>query len=190
MQEQLVAEGRLGKKSGSGVYDWSSQPPTPTIQPGHEASTIPLDMTHSLARMTSRIEVECENPIQRIVFARILFAVMNEALWARHDGVAEANDIDTAMRYGVNYPRGPFEWMDEIGPELVMDTMNSLESMTGEGAFHHPITRRCEKPLTSNFSVGMLARWNLKNHNSDRTPTPPRSTWVVMAAMASIYPLT
>ena len=138
IQEQLVAEGRLGKKSGSGVYDWSSQPPTPTIQPGHEASTIPgLDMT-SIMRMTSRIEVECENPIQRIVFARILFAVMNEALWARHDGVAEATDIDTEMRYGVNYPRGPCEWMDEIGPELVMDTMKSLESMTGEGRFITP----------------------------------------------------
>ncbi len=63
---------------------------------------------------------------------------MNEALWARHDGVAEEADIDTAMRYGVNYPRGLFEWMDEIGQELVEETMNSLESMTGEGRFITP----------------------------------------------------
>jgi 3-hydroxybutyryl-CoA dehydrogenase len=33
-------------------------------------------------------------------------------------GVAQREDIDTAMRYGVNYPRGPFEWMRLIGPDL------------------------------------------------------------------------
>ena len=138
MQEQLVTEGRLGKKSGSGVYDWSVKPPVPTIHPNLEApTTTGLDMT-SIMRMTDRINVASGNPIQQLVFARILFAVMNEALWARHDGVAEEADIDTAMRYGVNYPRGLFEWMDEIGQELVEETMNSLESMTGEGRFITP----------------------------------------------------
>ena len=138
VQEQLVAEGRLGKKSGSGVYDWSTEPPSPTIQPSHEASTIPgFDMS-SVMKMTNQINASCENPIQQIVFARILFAVLNEALWARHDGVAEATDIDTAMQYGVNYPMGPFKWMEEIGPDLVKETMKSLESMTGDGRFITP----------------------------------------------------
>ncbi len=138
MQEQLVAEGRLGKKSGAGVYDWTTEPPTPTIQSGHEASIVPgLDMT-TIMKMANQIDISCENPIQMVVFARILFAIFNEALWAQHDGVAEAHDIDTAMQYGVNYPQGPFKWMDGIGNDLVMETMKSLESMTADGRFTTP----------------------------------------------------
>lgn len=92
----------------------------------------------TIMKMANRIDINCENPIQVVVFARILFAIFNEALWAQHDGVAEAHDIDTAMQYGVNYPQGPFKWMDGIGNDLVMETMKSLESMTADGRFTTP----------------------------------------------------
>ncbi|MBG83606.1 MAG: 3-hydroxyacyl-CoA dehydrogenase [Phycisphaerae bacterium] len=138
MQEQLVAEGRLGKKSGTGVYDWSTEPPSPTIHPSNEASTVPGFDMGSIMKMANQLDLKCQNPIQTIVFARILFAILNEALWAQHDGVAEAADIDTAMQYGVNYPIGPFKWMEDIGLDLVKETMKSLESMTGDGRFITP----------------------------------------------------
>ncbi len=41
---------------------------------------------------------------------RILAMVVNEAFFALEEGIATAADIDTAMRYGVNYPGGPFGW--------------------------------------------------------------------------------
>lgn len=138
IQEQLVAEGQLGKKTGAGVYDWSKEPRMPTIHPGQEAPTMPgFDMS-SVLKMADTVDSSFENPVQKLVFARILFAIFNEALWAKHDGVAMETDIDTAMKYGVNYPLGPFEWMDRIGLELVTVTMKSLETMTGNGRFITP----------------------------------------------------
>lgn len=41
---------------------------------------------------------------------RTLATIINEAYFALEDQVASASDIDRAMRFGVNYPQGPFSW--------------------------------------------------------------------------------
>ena len=41
---------------------------------------------------------------------RILSTIVNEAYYSLEDEIASADDIDRAMKYGVNYPEGPFEW--------------------------------------------------------------------------------
>jgi 3-hydroxybutyryl-CoA dehydrogenase len=41
-------------------------------------------------------------------------------------GVASAADVDTAMRLGVNYPRGPVEWGDTVGWDWVAGVLRSL----------------------------------------------------------------
>lgn len=41
---------------------------------------------------------------------RILSTIVNEAYYALEDKVANKEDIDRAMKFGVNYPSGPFEW--------------------------------------------------------------------------------
>ena len=44
------------------------------------------------------------------IFPRTIVQIINEAHFALEDGVASKKDIDRAMKYGVNYPKGPFEW--------------------------------------------------------------------------------
>ena len=67
--------------------------------------------------------------------ARVLSAIINEAYLALGEGVASPADIDTAMRLGTNYPKGPLAWGDEIGPRLVLETLLALEEFYRDGRF-------------------------------------------------------
>ncbi len=65
------------------------------------------------------------------VFPRTIVQIINEAYFALEDGVAEQEDINRAMKFGVNYPKGPFEW--SAGKELYVKTLlNELLSKTGD----------------------------------------------------------
>ncbi len=52
--------------------------------------------------------------------------LVNEASFAVAEGVAEPDDVDTAMRLGLNHPRGPFEWREELGAGRVVATLDTL----------------------------------------------------------------
>lgn len=43
---------------------------------------------------------------------RILSTIVNEAYFALEDAIATSLDIDCAMKFGVNYPEGPFKWAE------------------------------------------------------------------------------
>lgn len=55
------------------------------------------------------------------IFPRTIVQIINEAFYALEEGVAAREDIDRAMKYGVNYPKGPFEW--SLGRELYVRTL-------------------------------------------------------------------
>jgi 3-hydroxybutyryl-CoA dehydrogenase len=61
-----------------------------------------------------------------MVMPRILCMVINEAAFALGEQLASARDIDSAMQSGTNYPFGPVEWMDRIGPEQVVAVLDAL----------------------------------------------------------------
>lgn len=44
------------------------------------------------------------------IFPRTIAQIVNEAYFTLADGIATKEDIDRAMKFGVNYPKGPFEW--------------------------------------------------------------------------------
>ncbi len=49
------------------------------------------------------------------VSPRILSQIINEAYYSLQENVSSREDIDTAMKFGTNYPYGPFEWSKIIG---------------------------------------------------------------------------
>jgi 3-hydroxybutyryl-CoA dehydrogenase len=67
-----------------------------------------------------------------LVLGRILCQVVNEAHFAVQEGVATLEDVDTAMRLGFNWPRGPFEWARAIGPARVLGCLEALRAELGE----------------------------------------------------------
>lgn len=61
-----------------------------------------------------------------LVVARTIAMLINEASDAVWQGVCDAEGADTAMKLGVNYPAGPFEWLSQLGPGPVVQVLDGL----------------------------------------------------------------
>jgi 3-hydroxybutyryl-CoA dehydrogenase len=77
-----------------------------------------------------------------MILLRVISALTNEAAAALDDGVATAEGIDTAMRLGVSYPLGPLEWGDHLGPEVVLQTMRTLQADYGDDRYRPAVALR------------------------------------------------
>lgn len=75
--------------------------------------------------------------IAGLIAPRILCTLINEAAHTIADGVALADDIDTAMKLGTNYPLGPTEWARKIGYTEVRSVLNSM-AIENERYLPHP----------------------------------------------------
>jgi len=63
-----------------------------------------------------------------LVAARTLAMLVNEAADAVHQGVCDAAGADAAMKLGVNYPAGPFEWLDHWGAAEAVQVLEALDA--------------------------------------------------------------
>jgi 3-hydroxybutyryl-CoA dehydrogenase len=87
--------------------------------------------------------VEWVGDVPGLVLGRIVCQIVNEAAFALHRGVGTAEDIDTAMRLGFNYPRGPLEWGEAIGLDHVLAVLDGLHRELGEERYRAaPLLRR------------------------------------------------
>jgi 3-hydroxybutyryl-CoA dehydrogenase len=84
-----------------------------------------------LARELGKTPAEA-NDFPGFVSNRILMPFINEAVWALHDGVAEAEAIDTIAKLGFNHPIGPLALADLIGLDTCVAIMEVLQSGLGD----------------------------------------------------------
>ena len=121
IQEELVAAGRLGRKSGRGFYSYDSnkrREPDPDI--GIEAPT--LDPAE-LAKI---------DPAAATIIPRLFAQIANEAAFALEEEIGSAADMNTAMRLGFNWPRGPLELTELVGPGPAVALLEALREQHGE----------------------------------------------------------
>ena len=64
--------------------------------------------------------------IPGMISARILATIINEAYYTLQEEVSTIPEIDTAMKLGTNYPLGPFEWCERVGPENIDELLTVL----------------------------------------------------------------
>jgi len=69
------------------------------------------------------------------VVNRILFPMINEAANALHEKVATAEDIDTGMRLGANWPMGPLALADLVGLDTTSAILETLERELGDAKY-------------------------------------------------------
>ena len=70
-----------------------------------------------------------------LVVLRIVARLANEAAFAVEDGIAEAAAVDTALRAGANYPRGPLAWAAALGPARVLAVLAALGEAHGAARY-------------------------------------------------------
>ncbi len=66
---------------------------------------------------------------------RILLPMLNEAIFALGEGVANVQDIDMAIRLGLNHPMGPLTLADFVGLDTCLEICRVLYDTTGDPKF-------------------------------------------------------
>ena len=88
------------------------------------------EMTETLGK----IPHEC-NDFPGFVSNRVLMPMINEAIFALHEGVATREAIDEVMILGMNHPMGPLALADFIGLDVCLAIMNVLQTGFGDSKY-------------------------------------------------------
>lgn len=101
-----------------------------------------FNTTKELAKKLGKTPVAVEEA-PGFVVNRILIPMINEAVGLLADGVASAEDIDTAMKLGANHPIGPLALADLIGNDVNLAIMEILYEEFGDPKYRpHPLLRK------------------------------------------------
>ena len=129
---RMVASGRLGRKTGRGFYvyekDTPHRPRDPDVQA--ERPIFDEDDLESLA-----------GPNAPGVLTRLGATIANEACFALGEGVASADDINTAMCLGYNWPIGSLEWGERLGWARAFGVLEDLRELQGDAYRPAPALR-------------------------------------------------
>lgn len=84
---------------------------------------------------------------------RMLAMIGNLGCEMAQIGLASPNDIDTAMKLGLNYPKGPFEICDHLGCSRVWRILERLQALTGDDRYRPSqwLRRRATLGLPAGF---------------------------------------
>lgn len=76
--------------------------------------------------------VKVSSPGICFTMPRTVSMIINEAYFSLDENLATPNDLDTAMKFGVNYPLGPLDWAKKAGPEIVQSVLLELYRVTND----------------------------------------------------------
>jgi len=89
------------------------------------------------------IAVNRLDDVPGLIGLRTVAMLANEAADGVVQGIASPGDIDTAMRYGTNYPEGPLAWADRLGVGFVAKVLANLREHYGEERYRlSPLIQR------------------------------------------------
>jgi 3-hydroxybutyryl-CoA dehydrogenase len=100
------------------------------------------DRAIEFARLLGKIPIKVfEMP--GFVTTRVLLPLINEAMHIVMEGVAEAAEVDLALKMGFDFRIGPLEWADRTGLDRVLNWMKHLHHESGEPRFRPcPLLKR------------------------------------------------
>ncbi|MET0306046.1 MAG: 3-hydroxyacyl-CoA dehydrogenase NAD-binding domain-containing protein [Solirubrobacterales bacterium] len=131
IQERMVGEGRLGRKSGRGFYEYGDgRRRQPDSNLGIEAPTLDPG------------ELERIDPAAASILPRLFAQIANEAAFALEEEIGSPEDMDTAMRLGFNWPRGPLELTGLIGRTRAASLLDELRARHGDAYAPAPLLTR------------------------------------------------
>lgn len=130
IQERLVEEGKLGRKSGQGYYRYGA---------GIEREIDPE--LGILAPTFDPEKLALIDPAASEVLSRLFAQIANETAYALEEDIASPEDMDTAMQLGFNWPLGPFGLTAKIGSTRAVEVLEALRAEKGEAYRPAPLLR-------------------------------------------------
>ena len=117
---------------------------------GLETSDETVDTLRGVATAMGK-EVVLVNESPGFVTSRINALIGNEAFRMLEHGVASPQDIDKALKLGLNHPMGPFEMVDLVGLDIRLSILRYLQQTLGD-------TYRPSNLLVQYVQAGRLGR--------------------------------
>jgi 3-hydroxybutyryl-CoA dehydrogenase len=113
--------------------------PVPVMRPielirGLATADATVSRVEAFARKLGK-DVVHANDAPGFIVNRVLLPMLNEAIFALGEGVANVRDIDTAVSLGLNHPMGPLTLADFIGLDTCLEICRVLHSGTGDPKF-------------------------------------------------------
>jgi 3-hydroxyacyl-CoA dehydrogenase len=122
--ERLFRAGRLGLKSGKGIY-------------------VSGKVDDEFFEIVRKIQAETGIKNREFSAERLILRQVNEAIYCLQEKVATAEDIDRALVLGTGFPvdekgmGGPLHWADDRGLDWVLDKLNDLKNGLGTRFWPH-----------------------------------------------------
>jgi 3-hydroxybutyryl-CoA dehydrogenase len=148
-----AASGRADKMIGMHFFNPVPAMKLVEIIRGAATSQETYDAIKELALKMGKAPVEI-NEAPGFVVNRLLIPMLNEGMYALMEGVANAADIDTSMKFGAGHPMGPLALADMIGLDICLKIMETLYKEFGD-----PKYRPCPL-LVKMVRAGKLGRKN------------------------------
>ena len=130
-QKRMMEAGWLGRKTGKGYYDYSEGAVNPKPTEDKE--------------------------LGQKVLHRILVMLINEAADALYLNISTREGIELAMTRGVNYPKGLFQWADELGLENVLSQLETLQKFYAEDRYRASVLlKKMVKEIKTFYSENLI----------------------------------
>jgi 3-hydroxybutyryl-CoA dehydrogenase len=95
--------------------------PLVEIVMGMKTSEQTVEVVKEVARRMEKETVLCKKDSPGFIVNRILVPALNEAVFLVEEGVAEPEEIDKAIKLGLNWPMGPLQLLDYVGLDTTLN---------------------------------------------------------------------
>ncbi|HEV8577565.1 MAG TPA: 3-hydroxyacyl-CoA dehydrogenase NAD-binding domain-containing protein [Thermoanaerobaculia bacterium] len=129
--EMAAASGRPERFAGMHFFNPVHLMKLVELVRGLETSAETLAALRGIAERMGK-EIVLVNEAPGFVTSRINALIGNEAFRMLQEGVASAEDIDKALKLGLNHPMGPFEMVDLVGLDVRLSILEFLHRTLGE----------------------------------------------------------
>jgi len=126
-----AATGRADKVIGMHFFNPVPAMKLVEIIRGASTSQDTYDVIKEMSLKMGKAPVEI-NEAPGFVVNRLLIPMLNEGMYALMEGVANASDIDTSMKFGAGHPMGPLALADMIGLDICLKIMETLYKEFGD----------------------------------------------------------
>jgi 3-hydroxybutyryl-CoA dehydrogenase len=106
------------------INGWQGFLKRSVVEASYNDERIKLQVDDFFSSLNKQTEWVKDKP--GFITARVIAMIINEAYFTLGEGVSTKEEIDEAMKLGVNYPNGPFAWCNTIGIKNIYSLLNEL----------------------------------------------------------------